>query len=196
MSLARRGAARIFAVFESRFDRQGCLVNASPNMASACSEDHGGKTMGSEPNLERYLHRQIPLSAAMRVSVLSATAESVTLGAPLEPNINHKSTVFGGSASAVAILAAWSLVHLRLLEEGRPCEIVIQSNHMDYDRPITGPFTATSSLADVSAWPEFLKTLTRRKRARVEVQAVLTYGDAIVGRLKGRFVAFLGDSGT
>jgi thioesterase domain-containing protein len=147
--------------------------------------------MGSEPDLERYLHRQIPLSAAMQVAVLSATAKSVTLGAPLAPNINHKSTVFGGSASAVAILAAWSLLHVRLLEEGLACEIVIQSNQMDYDRPITGAFTATSSLADISAWPEFLKMLTRRKRARVEVQSVLTFGDAIAGRLKGRFVAFL-----
>lgn len=147
--------------------------------------------MGGEPDLEAYLHRQIPLSAAMQVSVLSANTDSVTLGAPLEPNINHKSTVFGGSASAVAILAAWSLLHLRLLDEGLDCEIVIQSNQMDYDRPITGAFTAASSMADPPAWPQFLKILTRRKRARFEVQSVLTYDDAIVGRLKGRFVAFL-----
>jgi len=147
--------------------------------------------MGGEPDLERYLHRQIPLSAAMKVSVLSATADSVMLGAPLEPNINHKSTVFGGSASAVAILAAWSLLHVRLLGEGLDCEIVIQSNQMDYVRPITGAFTAASTLADTAAWPEFLTTLTRWKRARVEVQSVLTFGDAIAGRLTGRFVAFL-----
>jgi thioesterase domain-containing protein len=150
-------------------------------------------SMGSEAGLEDYLHRQIPLSAAMQVGVLSATAQSVTLGAPLEPNINHKSTVFGGSASAVAILAAWSLVHLRLKGAGYPCEIVIQSNQMDYDRPITGAFTATSSLADAPAWPDFLKTLTRRKRARIDVQAVLAHGDTVTGRLKGRFVAFLRD---
>ena len=151
--------------------------------------------MGSEADLERYLHRQIPLSAAMQVSVLSATADSVMLGAPLAPNINHKSTVFGGSASAVAILAAWSLLHVRLLEEGLACEIVIQSNHMDYDRPITGAFTATSSLVDPPAWPDFLKILVRRKRARVEGQSVLTFGDAIAGRFKGRFVAFLREAG-
>jgi thioesterase domain-containing protein len=147
--------------------------------------------MGGERELERYLHRQIPLSAAMQVSVQAATADSVTLGAPLEPNINHKSTVFGGSASAVAILAAWSLLHVRLLEEGLAGEIVIQSNHMNYDRPITGAFTATSSLVEISAWPEFLKMLTRRKRARVEVQSVLTFDGVVAGRLTGRFVAFL-----
>jgi len=147
--------------------------------------------MDRESALEHYLHKQIPLSAAMQVSVQSATAESVVLSAPLEPNINHKSTVFGGSASALGILAAWSLLHLRLVDAGCACEIVIQSNRMDYDRPITGAFTATSSLADASAWPAFLNMLTRRKRARIEVQSLLTYRDAAVGRLQGRFVAFL-----
>ncbi|MEN2788813.1 YiiD C-terminal domain-containing protein [Sphingomonas oligophenolica] len=75
--------------------------------------------------------------------------------------------------------------------EGLACDIVIQSHHMDNDRPITGAFTATSSLADMSAWPEFLKIRTRRRRARVEVQSVLTSGDAVAGGLKGRFVAVL-----
>ena len=149
--------------------------------------------MDMERSLEDYLHRQIPLSAAMQMSVVSAKLESVTLSAPLEPNINHKSTVFGGSASALAILAAWSVLHLRLMDAGYPCEIVIQSNQMDYERPITGPFTATSSVADPSAWPTFLNMLTRKKRARIEVQSILTHEGAAVGRLKGRFVAFLRD---
>jgi thioesterase domain-containing protein len=149
--------------------------------------------MESERSLEQYLHTHIPLSAAMRVSVCLASIESVVLSAPLEPNINHTSTVFGGSASAVAILAAWSLLHLRLVHEGHHCEIVIQSNQMDYDRPIRGAFIATSSLTDSVAWPAFLKMLTRRKRVRIGVQAVLSFGDAPGGRLDGSFVAFLGD---
>lgn len=142
-------------------------------------------------SLERYLHRQIPLSAAMRVCVLSATTEAVALSAPLEPNINHKSTVFGGSASALAILAAWSILHVRLEAEGLSCEVVIQSNRMDYERPITGTFVATSSLADPSDWPAFLKLLIRRKRARIAVRSVLTHEDAVVGAFAGQFVAFL-----
>lgn len=142
-------------------------------------------------DLERYLHRQIPLSSAMKVSVVSATAESVVLSAPLEPNINHKSTAFGGSLSTLGILAAWSLIHLRLREEGLVCEVVIQSNQMDYDQPVTGPFIASSSLADANAWPGFLKTLTRRKLARIEVRSILTFEGLTAGRFTGRFVAFL-----
>src|SRR3546814_6317524 len=47
--------------------------------------------MAMDPqDLGEYLHRQIPLSAAMQVDVRSATAQSVVLSAPLAPNINHK----------------------------------------------------------------------------------------------------------
>ena len=69
-------------------------------------------------DLERYLHEHIPLSKAMQVSVVSVDTDGVTLRAPLAPNINHQDTVFGGSASAVAILAGWSLLHTRLAAAG------------------------------------------------------------------------------
>ncbi|MCW6533792.1 thioesterase domain-containing protein [Sphingomonas sp. MMSM24] len=127
----------------------------------------------------------------MQVRVDAAGSDSVILSAPLGPNVNHKSTAFGGSISTLGILAAWSLVHLRLLDEGMVCEVVIQSNQMDYDRPITGLFTAASSLPDPAAWPSFIKTLTRRRLARIEACSELIFGETVVGRLRGRFVAFL-----
>lgn len=149
--------------------------------------------MDRERELERYLHQQIPLSAAMAVSVRSATADSVVLAAPLAPNINHKHTAFGGSVSALGILAAWSLVHVRLTAAGLRCEVVIQANQMDYQTPIDGAFTATSSLPDAAAWPAFVKMLTRKRRARIEVHSTLAQEGTVAGRLTGKFVAFLQD---
>ena len=46
----------------------------------------------------------------MGIDVVAAGPDGVTLGAPLEPSINHRDTVFGGSAAAVAILSAWGLL--------------------------------------------------------------------------------------
>jgi len=50
----------------------------------------------NEQELERYLHERIPLSLAMGVEVRAAGAAGVELHAPLEPNINHRDTVFDG----------------------------------------------------------------------------------------------------
>lgn len=149
--------------------------------------------MDRQDSLERYLHRQIPLSAAMEISVLAATTETVRLSAPLEPNINHKSTAFGGSLSTLGILAAWSLLHVRLTDAGFSSEIVIQSSHMDYDKPVNGPFIAESSLAAAATWPLFLKTLNRRRLARIEVHSNLICEGIVAGRFAGKFVAFLQD---
>jgi len=145
--------------------------------------------------LERYLHRHIPLSQAMGVSVREAAPACVVLAAPLAPNINHRETVFGGSASAVAILAAWALVHVRLQDAGIRSRLVIQRNTMRYEQPILGDFTARSEIRDPAAWATFLKTLTRRSRARIAVTATLHCQGEKVGELEGDFVAFGGGGG-
>jgi len=141
-------------------------------------------------SLEAYLHAHIPLSAAMQVSVVAATVGAVTLAAPLAPNINHRSTAFGGSVSTLAILSAWSLVNLRLKAEGLHTRLVIQSNRMDYDAPIESAFTATATLADPDAWPPFVRMLRRKGRARIAVQSAVRCGPVIGGRFEGEFVAF------
>lgn len=50
--------------------------------------------------LQDYFHQHIPISAAMGVEVTKAAEDGVNLRAPLQPNINRRRTVFGGSASA------------------------------------------------------------------------------------------------
>jgi thioesterase domain-containing protein len=141
-------------------------------------------------DLERYIHEHIPLASAMGVSVLSVAEDTVALRAPLAPNINHRQTVFGGSASALAILAGWALLHVRLRSEGIADRLVIQRNSMEYQHPVRGQFTARSMLAHPDRWKPFLAMLARRGKARVSVLAVLEDTDRVAGRFSGEFVAF------
>ena len=105
---------------------------------------HRGDETMTPAELTDYLRTNIPLTAAMEVSAISVAPDAVVLEAPLAPNINHRKTVFGGSASALGILAAWSLVHLRLADTKLEHRLVIQRNTMSYDAPIEGTFTATA----------------------------------------------------
>jgi thioesterase domain-containing protein len=140
-------------------------------------------------DLERYLHEHIPLSKAMQVSVVSVQTDGVTLRAPLAPNINHRDTVFGGSASAVAILAGWSLLHTRLEGAGLSSRLVIQRNTVNYDLPIAGPFTARSFIETPAAWESFMLMLRRKGRARLTISCILDYDGQRAGRFEGEFVA-------
>ena len=141
-------------------------------------------------DVEHYLHEHIPLSGAMGVRVLSASREVVRLGAPLAPNINHRATVFGGSASALAILAAWTLLHVRLKEEGIAARLVIQRNSMDYEQPMPDDFTAEACSPADAVWEKFIKTLQRKGRGRIEVTSQLACRGERAGELHGEFVAF------
>jgi thioesterase domain-containing protein len=140
-------------------------------------------------DLERYLHEHIPLSKAMQVAVVSVDTDNVTLRAPLAPNINHQDTLFGGSASAVAMLAGWSLLHTRLAAAGLTARLVIQRNTMNYDLPIAGQFTARSFIRTVAAWEAFVVMLRRKGRARLSVSCILEYDGRSAGRFEGGFVA-------
>lgn len=142
-------------------------------------------------SFQQYLHDHIPISKAMGVEVVEAAMHGVKLSAPLSPNINHRETVFGGSAAAVAILSSWSLLHLRLSHENRNGRIVIQKSTIAYESPITDSFTASSAIRDPAAWQRFVTTLERKNRARISVNSVLHCNDRRVGEFEGDFVAMI-----
>ena len=139
--------------------------------------------------LVRYLHTQIPLSAAMQVTVLEASHERVRLAAPLAPNINHRRTVFGGSAAALATLACWALLHLRLSALGFRGRLVIRRSVMDFEQPITGDFDAVAEAPKEDRWRRFETAVERNRPARIEMAAMLRFADARVGAFTGEFVA-------
>lgn len=139
--------------------------------------------------LEKYLHEHIPLSRSMGVKVVEVDGNGVKLSAPLAPNINHRETVFGGSASAVAILAAWTLLHVRLKQEGISSRVVIQRNTINYEQPIVSTFVASSAIQDSTTWEKFLDALKRKNRARISVTVTLLCNGEKVGELEGDFVA-------
>jgi thioesterase domain-containing protein len=139
--------------------------------------------------VEQYLHKHIPLSKAMAVSVTSIDLSGVTLSAPLQPNINHRSTVFAGSISAVSILSAWTLVHVRLQTLTIPCQIVIQSSKIDYTKPIETDFQVRCLTPTDRDWNRFIATITRRGKGRIVLDAEVYCRELLSGKFQGEYVA-------
>jgi thioesterase domain-containing protein len=139
--------------------------------------------------LQEYLYAHIPLSKAMAVEVKSATPQGVLLSAPLAPNINHRATVFGGSASTLAILSAWALLHVSMLDADIKARLVIQKNTMSYDLPMLGEFSAEAAAPAPEKWQRFLATLLKHKRARISISSILNCDEKKVGEFEGDFVA-------
>jgi len=118
--------------------------------------------------LEEVLHHDIPLTRDMGLKVLDWQAHQLRLHLPLEANLNHKSTMFGGSLYCGAVLAGWGWLHLRLKEAGiADGHIVIQEGQISYPLPVTGDATAICAAPEAAVWKKFLAMYQRYGRARL-----------------------------
>ncbi len=140
------------------------------------------------PEVENYLHQHIPLSKDMEVKVKQVDENGVTLIAPLKPNINHRSTAFGGSVSALAILSGWTLVHVNLQALSLSCRIVIQRNSIEYLQPIDGDFMAVGRFPSLEIWDKFIKMLQRKSKSRIELDVDVLADRGKVGSFRGVYV--------
>ncbi len=118
--------------------------------------------------LESVPHHDIPLTRDMGLKVLDWREQQLSLHLPLDRNVNHKSTMFGGSLYCGAVLAGWGWLHLRLKEEGiEDGHIVIQEGQISYPLPVTGDATAICPVPDAKVWKKFLAMYQRYGRARL-----------------------------
>ncbi|MDR0279637.1 MAG: thioesterase domain-containing protein [Paucimonas sp.] len=118
--------------------------------------------------LENVLHQDIPLTRDMQMQVLDWEEQRLRLRLPLAPNVNHKSTMFGGSLYCGAVLVGWGWLHLRLREAGiDDGHIVIQEGAISYPLPVTGAAIALCEAPEEKVWKRFVSTYQRYGRARL-----------------------------
>ena len=75
---------------------------------------------------EKFLHKQIPITKEMGFSILEFTPSKVKIAAKLEPNINHKSTAFGGSINSLMTVCGWAMAFINIKKVDPEAHIVIQ----------------------------------------------------------------------
>lgn len=132
----------------------------------------------------------IPLARAMAMSVSAYDGDSLTLSAPLAPNINDKGCAFGGSLVSLMTLAGWGLVKLALDRQGRDCDIYVQDSDVRYLAPVWNDFDAVARLVDRESFVAMAEALTSRGRARTRVRCVVPLPDgSAAATLEARFVA-------
>ncbi len=140
---------------------------------------------------EEYLYDHIPITRHLRVSVTCYDGQSINLSAPLSPNINHRGTVFGGSLVTVAILAGWTILHLKLMSVNLNCRLVIQKSMMDFKKPVFSDFTAKCVLPDQDEWTKFKNALIQKGKARLDLVSEIYDGPIPAGKHTGTFVAVM-----
>lgn len=138
-------------------------------------------------DIEAFLHRQIPLSRAMGVAVETSEHGRFVLSAPLAANRNHLGTAFGGSLSAIATLAGYGMLWMRL---GDPdAHIVIKKSEIRYLHPVRGDIRAVCQSPAAKPFADFLATFSRMGKARIQLEVTVVEDGRDCVAFTGEFVA-------
>ena len=88
---------------------------------------------------EEECRAEIPLLNAMQLSFVDYSDLTLTMEAPLAPNINNKGTAFGGSIASICLFGGWAVATLAFTENDiHNTEIVVFRNEMTFERPARG----------------------------------------------------------
>lgn len=136
---------------------------------------------------ERFLHDQIPLSKAMGVRVESFDDGQLVLTAPLAPNHNHLGTAFGGSLSAIAVLAGYGSLWLQL--DDRNAHIVVRRSSIQYHHPVRESIRAICKRPDAASLAAFRNQFSQKGRARLSLQVTIEEAGRVCVEFEGVFVA-------
>ena len=142
---------------------------------------------------EAECRAEIPLLDAMQLSFVDYRGLSLTMEAPLAPNINNKGTAFGGSIASICLFGGWAVATLAFIDAGIDnTEIVVWKNDMRFERPARG-------LLRVRAWIEtrdFEACVARLRgpdpgRIRFDIHVELTHDDERCATMQGVYVVWL-----
>jgi thioesterase domain-containing protein len=148
-----------------------------------------GQSLIAPAVMNAFLHEEIPLTRAIGMAVTAWDGQAVTLTAPLEPNLNHADTAFGGSIASMGIMAGYCLAYLMLAERKISNRLLIQQSSVEFLRPIDGEIVSRACVpADAAAMVELLQ---KKRRAKLTLTSEVSCKGMLAARHTGVYVAML-----
>lgn len=137
-------------------------------------------------NLQNRIRSTIPISEAMQFSIVELSPNSITVRAPLTPNVNIHGTGFAGSIYSIAVLAGWGLsTHIMDLL-GMNAELVVSKAEIKYRAPVTGPIECRA-VASETQTRKFQDNFDDTGKGKLSL--TVEVGDAPQAVLSGTFYA-------
>lgn len=140
--------------------------------------------------LTAYLHREVPLTAAMQIRVLQCAPDFVEIEAPLTPNLNLHGTAFAGSLTTLGLISGWTLLNAALRDAQLKAHLVAQKSECTFHAPGTQSLHASARLPE-EAWAHFLSALEKKGRARINIVTEVRSGDTLAVTHTGTYAARL-----
>jgi thioesterase domain-containing protein len=142
--------------------------------------------MSLAAQIQELFYSKIPITRALGVRVEDYDGQRLVLSAPLDRNVNHMGTAFGGSLNALAVLSGYGLLWLELQDTS--CHIVIRDSSISYERPVRGEIRAICVRPEAEALARFKQNFRQKGKARISLAATIEDDGHTAVRFLGTFV--------
>ncbi len=123
--------------------------------------------------LTDFLKTHVPATQYMGFDVAHYDGETLQLSAPLAPNINDKSTAFGGSLYSLCVMTCWGMLYLKTQEKGIECNQVVMQSNIRFLAPVNQTLTATCHAPSPETLENFFNRFTEKGRAKIDLTATM-----------------------
>lgn len=142
--------------------------------------------------LEKLLTSEIPITKQMGIRDLQITDGKLSLTLPIQPNVNHKQTMFGGSLYSSGAVACYGLFLSGLREHAITTNnIVISEGQMKYMAPVDQDARIEAQWNSDKERTQFFAALGAKKKARVLMRAQVFIANKLCAEFSGQFVALV-----
>lgn len=145
--------------------------------------------MLSPADINLHLHTEIPVTRMMGIEVVDFCRTHAHSTAPLEANINHQKSAFGGSIATLGIVTGFVVVWGNLKIHDLKAELVIQHSETEFSKPALASIVAESRSLSDEAIGEFIASFERTGRAQIQVTTDIFSDGKLIAKNRGTFVA-------
>lgn len=144
---------------------------------------------------EAECRADIPLLDAMELSFIDYDNLTLTMEAPLAPNINNKGTAFGGSIASICLFGGWAVSTLAFTDNNiHNTEIVVYKNEMTFEHPAKGHLTINAYIKSDDFKPCLARLKANdRKHIRMNIHVDLFHDEVRCAAMQGLYVVWLKD---
>jgi len=140
--------------------------------------------------LTEFFQTHLPITDYMGMSVEYYDGQTLTLKAPLAPNINDKQTGFGGSLYNMAVMACWGMAYLKTQEAAIACNQVVAKGAIEYKTPVTGVIRATCRVDDLAVTEAFINDFKQNGKARINLSSSIECNGKQAVEFHGQYAIF------
>lgn len=137
--------------------------------------------------LQDFFETHLPITDYMGLAVHKYDGQSLSLKAPLAPNINDKGTAFGGSLYNACVMVCWGFAYLKTIEANIEGNQVVAGGSIKYKGPVDADYIAVCESPSHEDVVHFIDGFKRHGKGRITLKSTITCNGRVAVEFEGTY---------